>query len=306
MTDKPTEIVLLTKEFLAYLEQEQRYSPLTVNAYGRDLAEFAAFLVDYDLLQAQQPARVDRQTFRHFLGRLRERGLSPRSVARYLTSLKSLFKYLNRSEAIPSNPAADLRTPKYAKAVTEFLTEDQVMELMKQPPEDTLAGLRDRAILELFYASGIRLAELTALTVDDVSFTSNTLRVVGKGNRERVAVFGPPAVAALKKYLKARRADGEQVEYHHPLFCGRGRRAIANRTVQVLVRRYLEKVAEARQLSPHLLRHTMATHLLNRGADLMAVKDFLGHESLASTQIYTHVTMERIKQQYGQAHPHAE
>ncbi|MCH8838473.1 MAG: tyrosine-type recombinase/integrase, partial [Candidatus Marinimicrobia bacterium] len=299
-------IVLLTKEFLAYLEQEQRYSPLTVSAYGRDLAEFAAFLVDYDLLQAQQPARVDRQTFRHFLGRLRERGLSPRSVARYLTSLKSLFKYLNRSEAIPSNPAADLRTPKYAKAVTEFLTEDQVMELMKQPPEDTLAGLRDRAILELFYASGIRLSELTALTVDDVSFTSNTLRVVGKGNRERVAVFGPPAVAALKKYLKARRADGEQVEYHHPLFCGRGRRAIANRTVQVLVRRYLEKVAEARQLSPHLLRHTMATHLLNRGADLMAVKDFLGHESLASTQIYTHVTMERIKQQYGQAHPHAE
>ncbi len=306
MTEKPTEIALLAKEYLRYLEDEQRYSPRTVSAYGRDLAEFVVFLEDYDPQQARQPARIDRQTLRHFLGRLRERGLSPRSVARYLTSLKSLFKYLNRSEAIPANPAAQLRTPKYAKAVTEFLSENQVMELMKQPPEDTLTGLRDRAILELFYASGIRLAELTALTVDDVSFSSNTVRVVGKGNKERVAVFGPPAVAALKKYLKARRATGERVEYQHPLFCGRGRQPIANRTVQLRVQHYLEKVAEARQLSPHLLRHTMATHLLNRGADLMAVKDFLGHESLASTQIYTHVTMERIKQQYRQAHPHAQ
>ncbi len=306
MAKKPTEIERLSLDFIRYLGEERRYSPRTIKAYTRDLREFADFLLGYDPKSARRPERIDRQTIRHFLGHLRERELSSRSVARYLAALKSFFKYLLRAEAIPNNPAAEIRTPKYYQSVAEFLNENQAAKLMQVPAAKTLVGQRVRAILELFYASGIRLAELTALTVGDVSFAGSTVLVTGKGNKQRVVAFGEPAAQAMENYLTARRSAGEKVSFDSPLFCGRGTQAISHRAVQVRVRHYLSQVAEANRLSPHLLRHTMATHLLDRGADLIAVKDFLGHSSLASTQIYTHVTMEQIKKQYRQAHPHAD
>lgn len=305
MPDNKVELDNCAEDFLSYLEEERRYSPLTIKAYRRDLREFARFVDEYDPQQSRQPERIDRQTIRHFLGLLRERGLGARSVARALAALKSFFKYLNRAEVIPANPAAAILTPRAPRPLPEFLAEDQALRLMDLPPEGSLIGLRDRAILETFYATGIRLAELTALAVGDVSFTRRTVRVLGKGNKERVVVIGQPAGKALGRYLEARRGNGEQVDPGSPLFCGRGGKPIASRTVQLRVKGYMQQVAEARHLSPHLLRHTMATHLLDRGADLMAVKDLLGHASLSSTQIYTHVKMDQMKKLYRQAHPHA-
>jgi len=294
-----------TDDFLEYLAQERKYSPLTVKAYRRDLEDFTGFVNGYDVECLQHPERIDRQAIRHFLGHLRERGLGARSAARKLAALKSFFKYLNRAEIIPANPAADIRTPRFPRQLPEFLPEDQALWLMELPPADTLIGLRDRAILETFYATGIRLAELTGLVVGNVSFTQNTMRVMGKGGKERIVAFGKAAGEALGRYLEARRQQGETVDYQCPLFCGRGSRSISPRSVQLRVAHYMKQVAEARHLSPHLLRHTVATHLLDRGADLMAVKDLLGHASLSSTQVYTHVKTEQMKKLYRQAHPHA-
>ena len=299
------ELKRCAEDFLDYLAQERKYSPLTIKAYRRDLEDFTGFTTGYDVECLQHPERIDRQAIRHFLGWLRERGLGARSVARKLAALKSFFKYLNRAEIIPANPAADIRTPRFPRHLPEFLPEDQALWLMELPAADTLIGLRDRAILETFYATGIRLAELTGLVVGNVSFTKNTMRVMGKGGKERIVVFGEAAGEALGRYLEARRQQGETVDYQSPLFCGRGGRSISPRSVQLRVAHYMKQVAEARHLSPHLLRHTVATHLLDRGADLMAVKDLLGHASLSSTQVYTHVKTEQMKRLYRQAHPHA-
>lgn len=305
MPEDKAELDHCAEDFLDYLAQERGYSPLTVKAYRRDLEDFTGFVVGYDVEYAHHPERIDRHAIRHFLGYLQERGMGARSVARKLAALKSFFKYLNRAEVIPANPAAGIRTPRFPRQLPEFLHEDQATWLMELPPGDTLIGLRDRAILETFYATGIRLVELTGLVVGNVSFTRNTMRVMGKGDKERVVVFGKAAGEALGRYLEARRRQGEAVGPQSPLFRGRGARAISPRAVQLRVAHYMRQVAEARHLSPHLLRHTVATHLLDRGADLMAVKDLLGHASLSSTQIYTHVKTEQMRRLYRQAHPHA-
>ena len=305
MAKAPSELEQLAADFLDYLAKERVCSPLTIKAYRRDLTDFGGFIREYDPQMDQHPERVDRAALRHFLGYLRERGLGARSVARKLATLKSFFKYLNRVEAIPANPAADIKTPRFPRHLPEFLQEDQARHLMELPDQSSLIGKRDRAILETFYATGIRLAELTGLTVGDVSFTAQTLRVTGKGNKERLVTFGAVAGEALGQYLEARRQRGESLDARSPLFCGRGEKPIAPRSVQMRVAHYMKQVAEAQHLSPHLLRHTVATHLLDRGADLLAVKDLLGHSSLSSTQVYTHVKMEQMKKLYQQAHPHS-
>ncbi|MFC1543379.1 tyrosine recombinase [Candidatus Neomarinimicrobiota bacterium] len=305
MPEAKSELSHCADDFLEYLTRERSYSSLTVKAYRRDLEDFSGFVTGYDVECTQHPERIDRQALRHFLGHLQERGLGARSIARKLAALNSFFKYLNRAEIISANPAADIRTPRFPRQLPEFLPEDQAISLMELPPDNTLIGLRDRAILETFYATGIRLAELTGLIVENISFTRDMMRVMGKGGKERVVAFGEAAGKALGRYLEARRLKGETVSPQSPLFLGRGDRAISHRAVQLRVAQYMKQVAEARHLSPHLLRHTVATHLLDRGADLMAVKDLLGHATLSSTQVYTHVKTEQMKKLYSQAHPHA-
>jgi integrase/recombinase XerC len=305
MSADRTELELCITDFLQYLSDERGYSPQTSKAYRRDLDDFAAFMINYDISQMGELNLVDRLTIRHFLGHLREKGLAPRTVARRLATLKSFFRFLHQAEVIPANPATEIRTPRFERRLPEFLGEEQASQLMELPPQNSMIGLRDRAILETFYATGIRLAELTSLRVSNVSFTQQTIRVVGKGNKERVVAFGQAAQKALGKYLAERRKAGEQVDPHSPLFCGRNHQPISPRTVQMRVRYYMQQIAEAHHLSPHLLRHTVATHLLDRGADLMAVKDLLGHASLSSTQVYTHVRPEQMKKLYQQAHPHS-
>lgn len=301
-----TMIAIQAGSFLSYLDKERNYSALTIKSYRKSLDDFVTFLQGYDSALLDAPTDIDRKTVRHFLGYLQERGLAPRTLARNLASLKSYFKFLIRNEIILASPAADILTPKFAKKLPDVLRTDQALQLMELPPDDTLAGLRDRAILELFYATGMRLAELTGISVGNVSFTRNTVRVLGKGNKERQLVFGEATSEALGRYLESRRRQGEQIEAGSPLFLGRGGKSISRRKIQLLVKHYLEQVSEGRRLSPHLLRHTMATHLVDRGAELNAVKDMLGHASLSTTQIYTHVSKERIIKVYKQAHPHAE
>ncbi len=305
MPDNRSELNRCKDDFLDYLDRERNYSPLTIKAYRRDLDDFTRFVAGYNAESTQHLERIDRQTIRHFLGYLREQRLGARSVARKLATLKSFFKYLNRAEVIPVNPAEGIRTPRFPHQLPEFLTEEQAVSLVELPPADTLVGLRDRAILELFYATGVRLSELTGMNVGEVSFTRETIRVMGKGGKERIVAFNNAAGQALGQYLEARRKAGENLESDSPLFRGRSTGAISPRTVQQRVAYYMKQVAEARHLSPHLLRHTVATHLLDRGADLMAVKDLLGHASLSSTQVYTHVKTEQMKRLYRQAHPHA-
>lgn len=301
-----TTISIQAGAFLGYLGQERHYSALTIKSYRKSLDDFVTFLQGYDSALLDSPTDIDRKTVRHFLGYLQERGLAPRTLARNLASLKSYFKFLIRNEIILASPAADILTPKFAKKLPDVLRTGQALQLMELPPDDTPVGLRDRAILELFYATGMRLAELTGISVGDVSFTRNTVLVLGKGNKERQLVFGEATSEALGRYLESRRLQGEQIGAGSPMFLGRGGKSISRRMIQVLVKRYLEQVSEGRRLSPHLLRHTMATHLVDRGAELNAVKDLLGHASLSTTQIYTHVSKERIKKVYEQAHPHAE
>ncbi|MFC1535555.1 tyrosine recombinase XerC [Candidatus Neomarinimicrobiota bacterium] len=305
MPDDPTELELCIADFLNYVSDERGYSAQTLKAYRHDLDDFATFVMDYDMGQSRELEGIDRLTIRHFMGYLRESGLGSRTVARRLATIKSLFGFLHRTEVIPSNPVIDIRTPRFERRLPEFLGEEQTSQLMELPSVNTMIGIRDKAILEVFYATGIRLTELTSLTVGAVSFTQKTIRVVGKGNKERIVAFGQPAHDSIGQYLGARRKAGEEVNLHSPLFCGRGQKPISPRTVQMRVRHYMQQIAEARHLSPHLLRHTMATHLLDKGADLMAVKDLLGHASLSTTQVYTHVRPEQMKKLYRQAHPHS-
>ena len=305
MPEKPSELELCIADFMDYLSDERGYSIHTVKAYRRDLADFVVFVTEYDPRQSRELEEIDRLTIRHYLGYLRESGLGPRTVARRLATIKSLFRFLHRNELIPANPVLDIRTPRFEQRLPEFLGEEQTIRLMDLPASDTMIGLRDRAILEVFYATGIRLAELTSLTVGAVSLDQKTIRVIGKGNKERIVAFGSPACDSIEQYLSARRKAGETLSAQSPLFCGRGRGPISPRTVQMRVKLYMQQIAEARHLSPHLLRHTVATHLLDNGADLMAVKDLLGHSSLSTTQVYTHVKPEQMKKLYRQAHPHA-
>lgn len=305
MPENLSELELCIADFMDYLSDERGYSIHTVKAYRHDLADFAVFVNEYDPKQCRDLEEIDRLTIRHYFGHLRESGLGPRTVARRLATIKSLFRFLHRNEVIPANPILDIRTPRFERRLPEFLGEEQTIRLMDLPASDTMIGLRDRAILEVFYATGIRLTELTNLTVGAVSLDQKTIRVIGKGNKERVVAFGSPARDSIKQYLSARRKAGEELNTQSPLFCGRGRNPISPRTVQMRVKLYMQQIAEARHLSPHLLRHTVATHLLDNGADLMAVKDLLGHSSLSTTQVYTHVKPEQMKKLYRQAHPHA-
>jgi integrase/recombinase XerC len=242
-----------------------------------------------------------------FLGDLLERRFSRRSVARKLACVKSFFRYLHKKHVVESNPAAFLSSPRLDKRLPQFLDEDVVARLMDQPDRESVEGLRDAAILETFYSTGIRLSELIHLGLADVDLRGSTVRVTGKGNKQRIVPIGRPARTVLRKYLSRR---GELVGADCPaeqevVFLTRRGKRMSPKAVNLLMNKYIGRVSEIQKKSPHVLRHTFATHLLNRGADLQAVKELLGHESLSTTQIYTHVGVDRLKKAYRLAHPRA-
>ena len=292
------------KEFLNYIQFERGYSAHTVTAYQHDLEKFLNFIYKYDSILLKDFGKIDRQAIRHFLGKEYEEGNSAKTVARRLASIKSLFNYLVQAEVICDNPAIHIKTPKVEKKIPTFVQENKIEDLMKMPDAVTLIGKRDRAILELFYATGIRLNELAGLNIGSVNPQEKLLRVLGKGNKERIVPFGKPAKNALESYLRKREKSWVSPQ-QTPLFTGRGEKRIAVRTIQQRVNIYLKAVLGGRTgASPHTLRHTFGTHLLENDADIRSIQELLGHSSISSTQIYTKVNPKKMKDIYTDAHPH--
>ena len=292
------------KEFLNYIQFERGYSAHTVTAYQHDLEKFLNFIYQYNSILLKDFGKIDRQAIRHFLGKEYEEGNSAKTVARRLASIKSLFNYLVQAEVICDNPAIHIKTPKVEKKIPTFIQENKIEDLMKMPSAVTLIGKRDRAILELFYATGIRLNELAGLNIGSVNPQGKLLRVLGKGNKERIVPFGKPAKNALESYLMKRGKSWASPQ-ETPLFTGRGEKRIAVRTIQQRVNIYLKAVLGGRTgASPHTLRHTFGTHLLENDADIRSIQELLGHSSISSTQIYTKVNPKKMKDIYMDAHPH--
>ena len=296
------------RPYLEHLTAEKNYSAHTAAAYAVDLAQFYEFLVRHFAGEDVQLARIDHLTIRLFLGDLLEHGKSKKSAARKLAAVRSFFKYLVKLKKISYNPGAHVMMSRLPKRLPSFMDEASVGRLMEAPDGATAVGIRDRAMLELLYGTGIRLSELVGLRIADVDFYNSTLKVLGKGRKHRIVPLGRKAADALKKYLARRdelagasRTGGPEAG----IFVSVRGLPMSSRTVYRVVHSWIGAVSEIEKRSPHVLRHTFATHLLNRGADLRAVKELLGHESLSTTQLYTHVTVDRLKRIYKQAHPRA-
>lgn len=300
------------EDFLRYVAHERQLSPQTVRAYTDDLAEFEEFLGRYYGSPEWTWGGVDRLAIRSFMGDCAtRRGLAKSSIARKLSAVRSLYRYLHVEERVDSNPARAVRTPKRDRTLPGFLTREQMEAVFADAEvragDGLFHGLRNLAIVELFYSTGMRLSELQGLTVDQLDLVSERVRVMGKGRKERIVPVGRMAVRALRHYYEARngvmaastRGDRRAV------FVGQTGKRLTTRQIQNIVGAFLKQVADEHGLSTHSLRHTFATHLLDSGADLMAVKELLGHASLSTTQIYTHTSKERLKQVYRQAHPRA-
>ncbi len=294
----------LVRMFLEFLESGKNYSRHTIESYHTDLLGFVSFATEQGV---RQPAGVGKNLLRGYLARLFDDGYSKKSVARKIASLRSFFKYLKQKQFALTNPAARLSTPRLDKKLPGFLNESSLMRVFELPDRTTEEGLRDAALLEVFYSTGIRLSELIGLNVGDVDRVGRVIRVLGKGRKTRIVPIGSQALQAVEEYLGKRQSNGPGgVETADaPVFIARNRQRIYPQMVGNIVKKYIGRVSELEKISPHLLRHTFATHLLDRGADLRAVKELLGHESLSTTQIYTHVTTERLKKIYLQSHPKA-
>jgi integrase/recombinase XerC len=289
--------------FLTYLQSEKRYSPHTLKAYEGDLAHFQAFLKA--TFEIEDPAGVTYQMVRNWVVTLMEAGLEPKSINRKLASVRSLFKYLRRQGQIIKDPMTQVRAPKVKKALPVFVEEDNLRHLFEQIPfSEDFEGLRDRLIMELLYGTGMRLAECLGLTALAWSKHEKTLKVRGKGNKERLIPIHHELEMLLEKYLQAKESQFSGNLKDVLIVTNDGEPGYPMLVYRV-VRKYLDLVTGVEKRSPHVLRHSFATHLLNKGADLNAIKDLLGHASLAATQVYTHNSMEKLKAIFDQAHPKA-
>lgn len=283
--------------FLVYLQAEKNSSEHTVKNYSIDLRNFFSFMKDVSI------EKIDYLEIRRFLASLNEKGFSKSSISRKLACLRSFFKFLVRENHLKENPAASISTPKKDKKLPLFLEEKEVANLLDAPQAESKIEKRDKAILELLYSSGIRVSELVGLNVEDVDFFGEVLRVRGKGKKERLVPAGSKALNAIRDYLVFR-GDGHGTS-RGPLFLNKGKTRLTDRSVRRIVLKYAQRIALNKNISPHVLRHTFATHMLDRGADLRSVQELLGHENLSTTQIYTHVTTKRLKEAYDNAHPRA-
>ena len=300
-------IELIMDGFYNYLKKERGFSYHTITAYRNDLARFFTSLPK-SLVELSQ---IDREMIYDFLSDEFDKDYKAKTIARRLASIKSLFKYLISSEQISNNPSINIKTPKVVKKLPNFVDIKVIDKLMKIPNTKTDKGLRDRAILELFYSTGIRLSELANLDFSSITINKNKngkenyiIRVLGKGSKERIIPFGNEAKNWIDKYLKTRGFSIHSGLGNSPLFANSKEQPVAYSTIKRRIRNYIKLVAEGEGLGPHILRHSFATHMIDRGADIRSVQELLGHSSLSSTQIYTHIKPERMKKIHAQAHPH--
>ena len=287
--------------FLAYGRTVRHLSPHTLEAYGGDLSRLCAFLDKGGVLDVR---RVDVAVLRRFLSHEEERGLARSSLARLVASIRSLWRWMHRERVIPANVAAALRSPKRRRTLPEPLTREEVDRLIAAPVGGGILPARGRAVLEVLYSAGLRVVELTGLNLADVDLSRGTLRVRGTGRKERLAFLGAPARSAVERWLALRQLR-PKLRGGDAIFVNLRGTRLSVRGVQRIVEKELARAGLAGRGSPHTLRHSFATHLLDAGADLRSVQEMLGHKDLATTQIYTHVTSRRIREAYDKAHPRA-
>lgn len=294
-----------TAEFIEYLQNERNYSPRTVEAYEKDLKVFGSYMNALDEQISWE--NLDKDVVRQFIVERMEIGQSPASVCRNLSSLKSFYKYLMRRGLVQRDPVYAIQGPKKAKPLPQFVRESEMERLLDGNyfPE-TLQGEFDRMVLLTFYSTGIRLSELVGLSWGDVDFAQSQLKVTGKRDKQRIVPFGRELYEAFSLFKRLLQGSGYAVAGDAPVFVdfkSQGRRTPGK--IQQIVRYYLSQVTTLKRRSPHVLRHSFATSMLNHHADLQSVKDLLGHESISTTEIYTHTTFEELKETYNQAHPRA-
>ena len=294
-----------TSKFLTYLRVERGASDHTIKAYREDLASLVEYL-ETDDGGTPHPGDVTVADLREWLTALHDAGYAKTSIARRLASLRSFFRYSQREGWVETNPALALRNPRKQRKLPHFLSTAEVGQLLTAPPAATYLGLRDRAILETLYSAGLRVSELVGISDGDVDLKNRLLRVKGKGRRERLAPIGSYASRAIRRWRQVRQlADRESRGVKAPLFVNRFGPRLTTRSVARLLEKHLKSVGLDTRTTPHTLRHSFATHLLDRGADIRSVQELLGHKSLVTTQIYTHVSTASLRAAYEKAHPRA-
>ena len=295
----------VVSRFLRYLDVERNASELTIKSYREDLTSLTEFLQE-DLPEPPQPSAIGVLDLRGYVSALHEAGYAKSSVARRLASIRSFFKFAQREGYTDNNPAKPLRNPRPERNLPHVLSTDEIGKLLETPPARESMGLRDRAILETMYSAGLRVSETVGTNDEDLEMTGGLIRVRGKGKRERLAPLGSFAVMALKHWLKVRQLDPTlDLGGLSPIFTNRFGRRLTTRSVARMLEKYLKLSGLDLRTSPHSLRHSFATHLLDGGADIRSVQELLGHKSLITTQIYTHVSTAGLREVYERAHPKA-
>lgn len=292
-----------------FLKNEKNYSNYTIISYRNDLIQFFNYLKLYRILKDYKIEYVDRSVMRKYIVYLKKSDYSARSISRKISSVRSFFKFCLREGIIKVNPTINLITPKIDKKLPYFLYLQEVNKLIETPLKNTIFGIRDRAILELLYGTGIRVGELVNLNICNIDLYEKTIIVFGKGSKERILPLGNPSIRAIQEYLTSRNLFEKKIFVNkndlEALFLNRLGGRLTTRSIRRIIIKYMKMAGLNKKISPHVLRHSFATHLLGGGADLRSVQELLGHKSLSTTQIYTHITKERLKTIYKKSHPRA-
>jgi integrase/recombinase XerC len=293
------------KQFLKYLVAERNYSKNTVSSYQIDLLDFKEFITNTKESSPSSIGEIDHLTIRSYLGGLQDRNLSRNTVLRKLSSLRSFFKYLCRLGYCDIDPTSALASPKIQRKLPDFLELSEIEALLSVPDTKNIIGIRDQAIIELLYSTGMRVSELLQLNLSDFDLHNAIVKVKGKGKKERILPIGRTAITALNSYLSGRGELSSNYANQAVFLSERGNRIPDSKSIRRRIEKYAQTAGIKKKITPHTLRHSFATHLLNAGADLRSVQELLGHSSLSTTQIYTHVTTDRLKRVYEKSHPRA-
>lgn len=292
--------------FLQYLTVERNASPHTIKSYREDLEALVDYLDEAYESDPPPPGEITTMELREYVAALHEAGYAKTSIARRLASLRSFFKFGQREGWAETNPAKPLRNPRKPRSLPHFLSSDELSQLLESPPGDQSLGKRDRAMLETLYSAGLRVSELVGINDSDLELDAGIVRVRGKGRKERLAPLGSFAVRAVRHWLKVRTVSAKEPKGSEaPVFVNRFGRRLTTRSVGRMLEKYLKQTGLDQRTTPHTLRHSFATHLLDRGADIRSVQELLGHKSLITTQIYTHVSTAKLREVYEKAHPRA-
>ncbi len=290
------------QDFIYYLSVEKGLSPNTLDSYGRDLKKYLLYLQQREITSLE---RTNREEVASFLALQREKGLAPASITRCLAAIRSFYQFLQKEQLIDFNPARELETPRTEKVLPQVLSCSEVELLLEQPQEGKNAGLRDKAMLEILYATGIRVSELVSLNINDVNIKMGFLRCEGKGSKERMIPLGSAAIKSLQDYLKRGRNAMLKNKDEKALFLNQQGKRLTRQGFWKILKKYSKKAGINGEITPHTLRHSFATHLLENGADLRSVQEMLGHADISTTQIYTHLTRQKMREIYNQTHPRA-